>query len=58
MGLDDHGTLYGRAPDTGAWTRSGPTPGLTTLTGTAGRLIGATPAGDLHWREPFMDIDL
>ncbi|WP_436757656.1 N,N-dimethylformamidase beta subunit family domain-containing protein [Streptosporangium sp. V21-05] len=37
--------------DDGAWISLGAAPGLATLTGTAGRLIGATPGGDLFWRE-------
>ncbi|MFB9676511.1 N,N-dimethylformamidase beta subunit family domain-containing protein [Streptosporangium vulgare] len=40
-----------RTRDDDGWISLGTTPGLVTLTGTAGRLIGATAGGDLFWRE-------
>ncbi|MER5642923.1 N,N-dimethylformamidase beta subunit family domain-containing protein [Streptosporangium sp. NPDC002524] len=45
----------GARDDDDGWILLGTTPGLATLTGTAGRLVGATPDGDLFWRELIGD---
>jgi len=50
IGLTHDGELRVRTRDD-EWAFLGTTPGLATLTGTTGRLVGATPGGDLFWRE-------
>ncbi|MGJ6964383.1 N,N-dimethylformamidase beta subunit family domain-containing protein [Streptosporangium sp. G11] len=51
IGLTLDGELRVRMGGDDGWAPWGATPGLSTLTGTAGRLVGATPGGDLFWRE-------
>ncbi len=51
LALAEDGRLLTRPAGEGEWAGLGRTPGLITITATAGRLVGATREGMLAWRD-------